>query len=108
MGSEAPPAGPRYALRDTRRECRKGRGRVIRMPENALVAAVREALSEVVDPEIKRPITELGMVESISVDDDDVVSLTVLLTIPGCPMKSTIEHDVTAAVTAVPGCAAST
>ena len=73
------------------------------MPDNELLDAVREALAGVVDPEIKRPITELGMVESLSIDDDDVVSLTVLLTIPGCPMKSTIEHDVTAAVTAVPG-----
>ena len=73
------------------------------MPDNELLDAVREALAGVVDPEIKRPITELGMVESLSIDDDDVVSLTVLLTIPGCPMKSTIEHDVTAAVTGVAG-----
>ena len=73
------------------------------MPDNELLDAVREALAGVVDPEIKRPITELGMVESLSIDDDDVVSLTVLLTIPGCPMKSTIEHDVTAAVTGVSG-----
>ena len=73
------------------------------MPENELLDAVREALEGVIDPEIKRPITDLGMVESLSIDADDVVSLTVLLTIPGCPMKSTIEHDVTAAVTGVPG-----
>ena len=73
------------------------------MPENELLAAVREALEGVIDPEIKRPITELGMVESVTIDEDDVVALTVLLTIPGCPMKSTIEHDVTAAVTSVPG-----
>lgn len=73
------------------------------MPENELLNAVREALKGVIDPEIKRPITDLGMVESVTVDADDVVSLTVLLTIPSCPMKSTIEHDVTAAVTAVPG-----
>lgn len=73
------------------------------MPDNELLAAVRKALDGVMDPEIKRPITDLGMVESLTVDADDVVSLTVLLTIPGCPMKSTIEHDVTAAVTSVPG-----
>jgi len=73
------------------------------MPENELLAAVQEALSGVIDPEIRRPITELGMVESVTIDEDDVVALTVLLTIAGCPMKSTIEHDVTAAVTSVPG-----
>ena len=43
------------------------------MPDNELLDAVREALAGVVDPEIKRPITELGMVESLSIDDDDVV-----------------------------------
>ena len=69
------------------------------MPDNELLAAVQEALAGVVDPEIKRPITELGMVESLTVDADDVVSLTVLLTIASCPLRSTIEHDVTAAVT---------
>ena len=42
------------------------------MPDNELLDAVREALAGVVDPEIKRPITELGMVESLSIDDDDV------------------------------------
>ena len=75
------------------------------MPENALLAAVREALDGVIDPEIRRPITELGMVDSLSIDDDDVVTLTVLLTIPSCPLKGTIERDVTAAVTSVPGVA---
>ncbi|MBK8461438.1 MAG: P-loop NTPase [Micropruina sp.] len=75
------------------------------MSHTALLDAVHHALSGVIDPEIKRPITDLGMVESVTVDEDSVVTLTVLLTIPGCPMKSTIEHDVTAAVTGVDGVA---
>ncbi|NYD40969.1 Mrp/NBP35 family ATP-binding protein [Nocardioides panaciterrulae] len=66
---------------------------------------VNAALATVNDPEIKRPITDLGMVESVEVDDAGVVHLTVLLTVAGCPMKDTINRDVTAAVTRVPGVA---
>src|SRR5687767_2845798 len=61
------------------------------------------ALATVNDPEIKRPITELGMVESVEVADDGAVRVTVLLTVAGCPMKDTINRDVTAAVSTVPG-----
>ncbi|CAL8967403.1 Iron-sulfur cluster carrier protein [Propionicimonas sp. T2.31MG-18] len=68
-----------------------------------LATAVRTALSGVIDPEIRRPITDLGMVESVSVDDAGVASVTVLLTIAGCPLSNTIESDVTAAVSAVEG-----
>ena len=64
---------------------------------------VTSALAHVNDPEIKRPITELNMVESISVSESGTVSLTVLLTVAGCPMKDTITRDVTAAVNTVPG-----
>ena len=60
---------------------------------------VNAALATVNDPEIKRPITELGMVESVEVDDAGVVHVTVLLTVAGCPLKDTINRDVTAAVT---------
>ncbi|MBV1779556.1 Mrp/NBP35 family ATP-binding protein [Paeniglutamicibacter sp. ABSL32-1] len=63
-----------------------------------------EALSAVQDPELRRPITELGMVESAELDDG-TARVTVLLTIAGCPMRSTIETDVAAALAAVPGVA---
>ncbi|RNL77297.1 Mrp/NBP35 family ATP-binding protein [Nocardioides marmorisolisilvae] len=68
-----------------------------------LLEPVRAALATVNDPEIKRPITELGMVESVEVDDTGKVDITVLLTVAGCPLKDTINRDVTAAVSAVPG-----
>ncbi len=68
-----------------------------------LVTAVRTALSGVIDPEIHRPITELGMVESVDVDDAGVASVSVLLTIAGCPLSNTIEADVTNAVSGVEG-----
>ncbi|HWI43957.1 MAG TPA: P-loop NTPase [Nocardioides sp.] len=64
------------------------------------------ALGGVQDPEIKRPITELGMVENVDVAPGDggaVVTVRVLLTVAGCPLKDTINRDVTAAVMAVPG-----
>jgi ATP-binding protein involved in chromosome partitioning len=61
------------------------------------------ALAKVNDPEIKRPITELNMVDSVTVSESGEVAVTVLLTVAGCPLKDTITRDVTAAVTAVPG-----
>jgi len=64
---------------------------------------VDAALATVNDPEIKRPITELKMVDSVDIADDGTVSVKVLLTVAGCPLKDTITRDVTAAVSAVPG-----
>jgi ATP-binding protein involved in chromosome partitioning len=68
-----------------------------------LLEQVRAALGTVNDPEIKRPITDLGMVDSLDVDPAGAVSVTVLLTVAGCPLKDTINRDVNAAVRAVPG-----
>ena len=67
----------------------------------ATVEDVRAALGTVKDPEIRRPITELGMVDALAVGDDGVVSLTVLLTIAACPMRDRLTTDVTTAVRAV-------
>ena len=61
---------------------------------------VREALSGVNDPEIKRPITELGMVEGITIGDAEI-TVRLLLTVSGCPLKDTLNRDITAAVAAV-------
>jgi ATP-binding protein involved in chromosome partitioning len=65
--------------------------------------ALHAALATVDDPEIRKPITELGMVEAVDVAEDGRVAVTVLLTVAGCPMKDTITRDVTAAVSAVEG-----
>ena len=62
---------------------------------------VLDALSRVDDPEIGKPITELDMVEKVEVDEAGLASVKVLLTISGCPMKGTIEHDVHAALQGV-------
>ncbi|MGB9035778.1 sodium:proton antiporter [Arthrobacter sp. UCD-GKA] len=60
-----------------------------------------EALATVQDPELRRPITELGMVES-AVLADGAAHVKVLLTIAACPMRSTIESDVSAALAGLP------
>jgi ATP-binding protein involved in chromosome partitioning len=61
------------------------------------------ALSTVIDPEIRRPITEIGMVKSATVDQDGVAHVGIYLTVSGCPMKETLTRDVTAAIGALPG-----
>ena len=64
---------------------------------------VNEALSRVNDPEIHRPITELGMVKGVEVSPDGAVQVDVWLTVAGCPMRETITREVTAAVSKLPG-----
>jgi ATP-binding protein involved in chromosome partitioning len=64
---------------------------------------LQAALATVEDPEIRRPITEIGMVKSATVDDDGTARVAVYLTISGCPMKDTLTERVTTAVSAVPG-----
>jgi ATP-binding protein involved in chromosome partitioning len=64
--------------------------------------AVRTALGRVNDPEIRRPITELGMVKAVKADGG-IVRVDVYLTIAGCPLKDKLTTDVKAAVATVPG-----
>ena len=67
------------------------------------LARINAALATVNDPEIRRPITDLGMVESVEVGPTGRVAVRVLLTVAGCPLKDTITRDVTGAVELVPG-----
>ncbi|CAN01229.1 Mrp/NBP35 family ATP-binding protein [Clavibacter michiganensis] len=67
--------------------------------------AVRRALARVVDPEIRRPITELDMVSDVRVEADGVAHVDIALTIVGCPAATSIERDVRETVEAVPGVA---
>jgi ATP-binding protein involved in chromosome partitioning len=64
---------------------------------------VFEALRAVEDPEIHKPITELDMVRGIDVSDDGVVTVYILLTVSGCPLREQIESDVAAALRDLPG-----
>ncbi len=66
---------------------------------------IRTALDGVNDPEIKRPITELGMVDTITIEDHQI-TVRILLTVSGCPLKDTLTRDVTIAVGTVAPAAA--
>jgi ATP-binding protein involved in chromosome partitioning len=76
-----------------------------------LQAAVRSALTKVVDPELRKPITEVGMVKSVSVGVDGQegsVHVEIYLTTSACPKKSEIVERVQQAVVDVPGTGAVT
>ncbi len=75
------------------------------MPENQndLVTAVRSALAKVIDPELRRPITELGMVKNVTIEPDHGVHVEIFLTTSACPKKTEITDRVTRAVADVPG-----
>ncbi|HEX3751363.1 MAG TPA: Mrp/NBP35 family ATP-binding protein [Streptosporangiaceae bacterium] len=64
---------------------------------------VTQALAGVNDPEIHRPITDLGMVKNIEIAPDGTVRVDVYLTVAGCPLRDTITRDVTNAVGALEG-----
>jgi ATP-binding protein involved in chromosome partitioning len=72
-------------------------------PAPTLDEAVTAALAGVQDPEIRRPITELGMVRSVSVGPDGVAHIGILLTVSGCPLRDKLREDITAAATSVAG-----
>jgi ATP-binding protein involved in chromosome partitioning len=64
--------------------------------------AILAALDTVIDPELQRPVTELNMVRGVEVADG-VVSLTVVLTVAGCPLRHSFEEQVERAFQDVPG-----
>jgi ATP-binding protein involved in chromosome partitioning len=65
-------------------------------------AAVLKALEQVIDPELQRPVTELDMVRDVEIADG-VVSLTIVLTIAGCPLRQSFEQQVEEALSDIPG-----
>ena len=64
---------------------------------------INAALATVNDPEIRRPLTDLGMIKDINVEPSGSVAVTVLLTVSGCPMRNTLTDDVSRAVAGVDG-----
>ena len=65
--------------------------------------AVRAALAKVIDPELRRPITELNMVKGVAVEPDGATHVGIYLTTAACPKKAEISDLVRAAVADVPG-----
>lgn len=69
----------------------------------SLSAAVLESLTRVIDPELRLPITELGMVGEVSVTADGKAEIDIKLTVVGCPASDRIEADVVRAAAGVAG-----
>jgi ATP-binding protein involved in chromosome partitioning len=65
--------------------------------------AILKALEGVIDPEIRKPVTELDMVRDVIVRDDASVDVTIALTVAGCPLKHDFEDQVGRFVGGVPG-----
>src|SRR5579872_1056931 len=63
---------------------------------------ILKALEQVIDPELQRPVTELDMVRDVEVSDG-IVSLTIVLTIAGCPLRQSFEEQVERALSGIPG-----
>src|SRR5437588_2174708 len=63
---------------------------------------ITEALGKVIDPELKRPVTELDMVREVRVADG-AVTVKIALTVAGCPLRSSFANQVTAHLLPVPG-----
>jgi len=72
-------------------------------PSTTLESEIHAALATVDDPEIRRPITDLGMVRSVVVHPTGVAEIGILLTVAGCPLRDKLTSDITAAVGAVSG-----
>ncbi len=60
------------------------------------------ALAEIKDPEVNRPITDLGMVREVDIRGGDV-KVTIALTIAGCPLKAIIDAEIKERLQAIPG-----
>lgn len=67
-----------------------------------ITQAIHQALATVSDPELHRPLPDLGMVESVAFNNG-IAQIKILLTISGCPMRERLHNDVLSAVSQVPG-----
>ena len=65
--------------------------------------AILKALERVIDPELKRPVTDLDMVRDVAVAPDGAVEVVIALTVAGCPLRSSFQDQVAQHVGAVPG-----
>ena len=67
---------------------------------NQIIEEITKALGQVSDPELHRPLTELGMVESVAFEGDTAF-ITILLTISGCPMRDRLQSDISNALSKI-------
>jgi ATP-binding protein involved in chromosome partitioning len=62
---------------------------------------IRAALANVIDPELRKPVTELDMVRDVRIDGSEV-EVTIALTVVGCPLRSSFEDQVAQHVGTLP------
>jgi len=62
-----------------------------------IITSINAALAKVSDPELHRPLPELGMVESVEFNSG-TAEVTILLTISGCPMREKLQSDIAGAL----------
>ncbi|CAB5239582.1 unannotated protein [freshwater metagenome] len=67
-----------------------------------MIDQINAALAKVEDPEIHRPLPDLGMVDSVAFNEG-IATLKILLTISGCPMQDRLRSDITSALTSIEG-----
>ena len=72
------------------------------LSRDEVISQIHNALATVSDPELHRPLPDLGMVESVNFDSG-LANIKILLTISGCPMRDKLKSDVTSAVSKVAG-----
>ena len=64
------------------------------------MSQILEALSKVIDPELRHPITDLGMVEKAEINNG-AADLKILLTIAGCPLRDQLTKDIQKALSTI-------
>jgi ATP-binding protein involved in chromosome partitioning len=64
--------------------------------------AIYKALERVIDPELRRPVTELDMVRDVEIDGGDL-RVTIALTVAGCPLRDSFQQQVVDVMRDVPG-----
>jgi len=73
------------------------------MSSNDIKNKIREKLKTVVDPEIGLNIVEAGFVRDIQIDSEGIVTISLMLTSPFCPLSFYIVESIRSAVMSIPG-----
>ncbi|MCC7321398.1 MAG: NifU N-terminal domain-containing protein [Rubellimicrobium sp.] len=71
--------------------------------ESGTIAALREALRGVIDPELGFNILDIGLIYGVSVDAQGAVQVTMTTTTPGCPATAYLKNGASEAALSVPG-----
>ena len=71
--------------------------------ETQLIARIRDALRNVIDPELGYNVVDLGFIYDIAMEEGGVVRITMTTTTPGCPATGYLREGVANSARSVPG-----